>query len=203
MSDSIPRACLTAFLAVATTTACDVEPASPPAAPSEPRVASDRDAVEPAVMAAASEGSSLPDLVARAAPRPGGNPMPPERSPGASNPSGSFPAAECREGYTQRGSRLCISDLRAQSNYPNASSVCRNDYGHVCTYEDLTYVYLNSTSDASYNPNARFMGPMSDDDRVYCGNRNITFDNDPDISNFESQCSKNGERRYWCCHDRE
>jgi len=38
---------------------------------------------------------------------------------------------------------------------------------------------------------------------VNCGNRTITFDNDPDVWDFEGTCDKSGQNAYWCCHDRD
>jgi hypothetical protein len=191
------RACLAGFLVLASATACDVEPARVSLAPSVAAAttdhARDRDAMAGVVMASTHVDASA---LAR-------HEATDEASPVVPDAAADFPINMCRPGYTQRGQRLCISALRAGANYANASSICRNEYAAVCTYEDLTYVYLNTGADASYNPSGRFIGPLADDDRVYCGNRNITFDSDPDIWNFEGTCSKADTRRYWCCHDRE
>lgn len=113
-----------------------------------------------------------------------------------------FPAATCRPGYRQAGPRLCAStSVQNPATYPNAVSACRNNRGHVCSYEDLTYLYLNSSLDAAYNPNGRWIGNMPSDDQVFCGNAAITINNDPDISNFEGTCAKTDVRGYFCCHD--
>ena len=177
--------------------ACDVEPARPSsaAAASTHDVGRDRDAMAGAVMASVSADASGLAGSSRDATD--------EASPIAPEVAAAYPWPQCRQGYTQRGPRLCISNLRPASNYANASSLCRNEYAAVCTYEDLYYLYTNTGADAGYNANNRWIGPLADDDYAYCGNRNITVDNDPDIANFEGTCTKNDLRRYWCCHDRE
>jgi hypothetical protein len=113
-----------------------------------------------------------------------------------------FPAASCRSGYRQGGPRMCINmSVQASATWVDATSTCRAARGHVCSYEDLSYLYRNSALDASYDPNGRWIGNMPADDQVFCGNASITSDNDPDIFNFEGTCAKTDVRGYWCCHD--
>jgi len=120
-----------------------------------------------------------------------------------SEPSGGYPAANCRAGFVQRGPRMCISNqVQNATSYQNASALCRDELSHVCTYEDLTYIYFRTTADATYNPDGRWIGNMTGDDQVLCGNRTINVNNDADITNFEGTCNKNNNRAYWCCHDR-
>ncbi|NJK33285.1 MAG: hypothetical protein HC927_13290 [Deltaproteobacteria bacterium] len=100
------------------------------------------------------------------------------------------------------GARLCISATKKDADaYPRAVSVCRNEFGRVCTYEDITYLYRNTSNDANYNPLGVMLGNLIDDDTVICGNRSVTFNNDPDVSNFEGPCGKSIPRPFWCCHD--
>jgi hypothetical protein len=113
-----------------------------------------------------------------------------------------FPAASCRSGYQQAGPRMCVTLMeQGPATWVNASSACRTNRGHVCSYEDLTYLYQNSGLDASYNPLGRWIGNMPSDDQVFCGNAAITVNGDPDIPNFEGTCAKTDMRRFWCCHD--
>ena len=113
-----------------------------------------------------------------------------------------FPAGTCRPGYIQAGNTLCISDDEQNPRrYRGAVRRCRNRRGNVCSYEDLTYLYLTSSLDEYYNPLGKWIGNMPADDQVFCGNRSITFDGDPDIRNFEGTCGKNEQRSFWCCHD--
>ncbi|PRP95150.1 hypothetical protein [Enhygromyxa salina] len=115
-----------------------------------------------------------------------------------------FPATSCRSGFIQAGPRLCITQLvQNATRYRFAVDNCRNKRSDVCSYEDLTYLYLNSGLDASYNPDGAWIGNMVDDDLVLCGNRSITFNGDPDLANFEGTCSKHESREYWCCHGDE
>lgn len=115
-----------------------------------------------------------------------------------------FPAASCRSGYRQAGSRLCIStNVHNAASYANAMVFCRDRLGRVASYGDLRYLYVRSSLDAAYNPNGRWIGNFVDDDRALCGNRAITFDNDPDIANFEGECSRFDSRNFWCAHDRQ
>jgi hypothetical protein len=116
-------------------------------------------------------------------------------------PSGGFPAATCRAGFTQRGARMCISALQNARTYQNATLQCRGIRSHVCTYADLAYVYDQTAADAAYNPDGRWIGNIVADDQVLCGNRTINMNNDPDEPNFEGTCNKNNVRAYWCCHD--
>ena len=119
-------------------------------------------------------------------------------------PAGGFPTGSCRMGFVQRGARLCISNqVQGARTYQNASVHCRGLRSHVCTYDDLAYIYASTTADATYDPNGRWIGNMTGDDQVLCGNRAVTSNNDPDIMNFENSCNKNNSRAYWCCHDDE
>ena len=115
-----------------------------------------------------------------------------------------FPTPVCRTGYRQAGPRLCISiDVQNATRYQYAQRRCRVQRGRVASYEDLYYLYIHTGFDASYNPNGRWIGNMVADDNALCGNRSITFDNDPDMYNFEGTCNKNDLRAYWCAHDDE
>ena len=116
-----------------------------------------------------------------------------------------FPASFCRSGYVVRAGadRLCINPFaQPRRRYRDAVVDCRNRRGRVATYEDLTYLYMRSTFDALYNPNGAWIGNMTGDDRVFKGNKDISFNNDPDIINFEGEGNKAEFHRYWCVHDR-
>ena len=145
------------------------------------------------------DGDSWPDTTEH---RGGTDLQDPSSHPGP-DPDANFPAINCRPGFIQAGSRLCISQfVQNASPYANASSNCRNLYARVCSYEDLTYLYLNTGLDASYNPlPTAWIGNMIADDVSMCGNASITANNDPDIWNFEGQCNKTEWRPFWCCHD--
>lgn len=115
-----------------------------------------------------------------------------------------FPAGNCRSGYRQVSSRLCISiNVHNAASYANAMVYCRDRLGRVASYGDLRYLYIRSSWDAAYNPNGRWIGNFVDDDVALCGNRSITTNNDPDIGNFEGECSRFNSRGYWCAHDRQ
>lgn len=113
-----------------------------------------------------------------------------------------FPAISCRAGFRQAGSRLCIDELvRDAETFANAAVVCRDNRAYVCGYEEIRYLYLRTTLDATYNISGRWLGDWTADDEVTCGNRSITSDNDPDIANFEGVCDRGDLRGFWCCHD--
>ncbi len=115
-----------------------------------------------------------------------------------------FPTPVCREGFRQAGPRLCISiDVQDAARYHWAQRRCRVQRSRVASYEDLYYLYIHSSLDASYNPNGKWIGNMVADDDALCGNRSITFNGDPDQQNFEGTCNKNDSRTYWCAHDDE
>jgi hypothetical protein len=117
---------------------------------------------------------------------------------------GGFPAGNCRAGFRPAGSRLCISThTQNAAKYRYAILNCRNHRSNVCSYADLTYLYVYSALDATYNPSGKWIGDMTGDDQVLCGNRTISYDGDPDWANFEKTCSKTDVRSYWCCHDVE
>lgn len=144
------------------------------------------------------DGDSFPDLTEQL----GGTDLLDPSDPGPGEPL--FPATSCRAGFIQAGSRLCITQgVQNAARYRIAARNCRNQRGQVCTYEDLTYLYYSSGLDANYNPDGAWLGTMVGDDEVLCGNKDITFNNDPDIVNFEGTCNKNDTRAYWCCHDDE
>ncbi|WP_106391710.1 hypothetical protein [Enhygromyxa salina] len=113
-----------------------------------------------------------------------------------------FPDGDCRSGFEHAGPRLCISEeLAPQRRYFRAANFCRRRHSTVCSYEDLTYLYLNTDDDEYYNPKNKWIGNMVDDNQALCGNRSIDYDNDPDWRDFEGVCDKFDRRRFWCCHD--
>jgi hypothetical protein len=115
-----------------------------------------------------------------------------------------FPVPFCRAGFQQAGARLCIStNLLNAESFANAMVICRDRFARVASYGDLRYLYLRSSLDAAYDPNGRWIGDFVGDDRALCGNASVTFDNDPDIGNFEGECSRFDLRSFWCAHDRE
>lgn len=151
------------------------------------------------------DGDEVPDITEFLE---GTDMLDPDSKPGleflapADEQAAGFPTVNCRSGFRQAGSRLCISsNVQSPTEYRWAVHVCRNKQSNVCSYEDLTYLYINSSLDEFYNPNGRWIGHITVDDFVLCGNKSITYDWDPDFKNFEGTCHKNEKRRYWCCHD--
>lgn len=160
------------------------------------------------------DGDDFPDLTESIE---GTNPLDSRDYPGAeldieglvekplvSSQMSGFPTTSCRSGYRQAGSRLCISrNVLNATTAGNAQVFCRDRRGRVATYGDLRYLYVRSSLDSAYNPRGRWIGNQVADDDYLCGNRDITFNNDPDISNFDGECSRGDRRNYWCAHDRE
>lgn len=110
----------------------------------------------------------------------------------------------CLSGYTAipaSGVGLCITGLQSAQRYDEAQKVCRDKRGRVASYEDLFYLFRNTALDASYNPYTRWIGNLVQDDGALCGNADITYDDDPEIWNFEGTCNKTDSRQYWCAHD--
>ena len=122
----------------------------------------------------------------------------------SSEPSAAgFPTANCRPGFGAAGPRLCITPAQNATTYPRAASICRDMRGYVATYEDFFYLYTHTPGVAAFNANGKWMGNFVDDDRVLCGNKDVTSTTDPDINNFEGVCSKWQVRPFHCAHDRE
>lgn len=116
-----------------------------------------------------------------------------------------FQQATCRSSMISPAPRLCIDRwVQNEANLTQAITNCRARFARVCTYADLGYLYLVSNVDASYDPSGgKWLGDdWYQDDIVICGNQFITFNNDPEIWNFEGQCNKAERHAYWCCHDR-
>ncbi|HEX5717359.1 MAG TPA: hypothetical protein VF179_14460 [Thermoanaerobaculia bacterium] len=120
-----------------------------------------------------------------------------------------FTRMACRGGFwwvpTGLGAPLLCISLVVQNatNYTQAAANCRTQGARVCTYEDLGYIYLSTTSDANFDPSGKWLADFTVDNWVNCGNATITFNNDPDIWDFEGTCDKRNNRPYWCCHDRD
>ena len=116
-----------------------------------------------------------------------------------------FPTTICRTGFVSAGPRLCINQfVQNAAQFDTAMNNCRNQRARVATYGDLYYLYRNTTLDAAYSPNGKWIGEdLIADDLALCGNRDITFSGDGDQENFEGTCHKNNFRSYWCAHDRE
>lgn len=113
-----------------------------------------------------------------------------------------FPSRPCRGPFTQQNNRLCITGVQNASNYRAASATCSNIGARVCDYEDLNYLYFFTANDANFNPNGKWLGHFVGDSTVQCGNRSVTFNNDPDTTNFDGTCNVFGNRTFWCCHTR-
>jgi hypothetical protein len=178
----ITQAWLAVAVALCAAMSCDVEPAELETEDDSPR---DEELVDPDE--ARDQALDVLDEVTE----------PPEPEP-------LFPTGNCRAGFVQAGSRLCISQVAQNATrYRSAVRNCRNQRSQVCSYEDLTYLYYSTSLDANYNPNDMWIGNMVGDDSVLCGNRDVTSNSDSDISNFEETCDKNDQRSYWCCHDDE
>jgi hypothetical protein len=112
-------------------------------------------------------------------------------------------AVPCRAGFVLAGPRLCISvNLQSAQTYANADTLCRDIGARVADYGDLRYLYVRTGLDAAFNANGRWIGNVVGDDRVLCGNRNISADNHPDIANFEGTCNRFDQRSYWCAYER-
>ncbi|MEM7584192.1 MAG: hypothetical protein AAF560_12465 [Acidobacteriota bacterium] len=128
----------------------------------------------------------------------------PEAATRDNTKSAGFPTSSCRSSFRQAASRLCIDqDEQNATTYDRAQARCRSRLAHVCSYEDLFYLYYYSSLDSSYNPNGLWLGDFVGDDQVLCGNKSITFNGDPDQYNFEGACNKSNSRQYYCCHDKE
>jgi hypothetical protein len=118
--------------------------------------------------------------------------------------SSGFPTSSCRSGFRQAGARLCIStNAQNATRYDAAAYRCRAKRARVATYEDLIYLYVYTSLDATYNPSGKWIGNMVGNDAVMYGDKSITYNNDPDIWNFEGVANKSNSRSYWCAHDDE
>lgn len=108
-------------------------------------------------------------------------------------------AMSCWNGHNLYG-QLYIGEAPCPAQrYDVASSECKNLNGRVCTYEDLFQVFYTTTGYETYNPEGKWLGNMTGDDQVLCGNKAITYTGDGDIWNFEGTCNKNERLSYWCC----
>jgi hypothetical protein len=85
--------------------------------------------------------------------------------------------------------------------YEHASLMCKRVSARVCTYEDFYAIYAATPWAAYFNPNGKWIGNMVGDDDVLCGNKDVTYDGDPDVDNFEGVCNKHDAREYFCCRD--
>ena len=113
--------------------------------------------------------------------------------------------SSCLSGYYVHSlaSRLCISwPPRGPRNYTSATVDCRKQGARVTTHEDLVYMYLQTDWDRFLNPVGRWIGNIVGDNAVMVGNRDITFNNDPDIWNFDGITDKFTSRYYICAHDK-
>ena len=156
-----------------------------------------------------SDGDSFPDLTEKLG---GTDPFDISDFPGsetlaeekALTAAAGFPTATCRSGFRQAGARLCISSTTQNAaRYEVASYRCRAKRARVATYEDLMYLYVYTSLDATYSPNGKWIGNIVGDDRVLFGNRSITSNNHSNIWNFEGVADKGNSRTYWCAHDDE
>jgi len=67
----------------------------------------------------------------------------------------------------------------------------------------VSIIVIGSSVDAIYDPSGgKWLGDFVQNDFVNCGDWSVTFNNDPNIWNFEGTCSKWEKHNYWCCHDR-
>jgi hypothetical protein len=113
-----------------------------------------------------------------------------------------FQQSSCLWPFNNPAPRLCITAAQSAGTYFHAISQCGVNYSRVCTYEDLSYLYAQSSVDYQYDPNGKWLGGSVQDDIVNCGNQSITIDNDPDMLNFDGVCNKWEARSFFCCHDK-
>lgn len=181
------------------------DPETQPAEPSTPIALTDRGEPvgfdeERQIYLYDADGDSWPDVTEQEA---GTDLLDPSSQPGP-DPDASFPAASCRAGFVQEGARLCIvENTHPAATWMTAISTCRNQFSRLCTYEDLTYLYLNSNNDAEYNPMGKWLGDTSGNNYALYGDRTVNINNDPDIYNFDGYAYRTDPRAYWCCHDDE
>jgi len=160
------------------------------------------------------DGDTFPDLTEELG---GTDPLDKDSNPLAllgqePDPSGAvgkvgFTSKACRSGFVAVPGApfMCISQwVQDAARYAIATTSCRNQNARVCSYEDLGYIYFMTKYDASFNAaGGKWLGDFTQDDYVNCGNFTVTFDNDPNIYNFEGTCNKMESHAYWCCHDRD
>jgi hypothetical protein len=123
--------------------------------------------------------------------------------------AGNIPVASCPNGYrtirfpSGTAAGICIHSTPGPvTTFQNAAFLCQLAGAHVASAEDLSFVYTSTSLEAFYNPNGKWLGPgVVGDDQALCGNRDITFNGDPDQTNFEGPCNKSSSRQYWCAMD--
>lgn len=115
------------------------------------------------------------------------------------------PRLSCSTSFTSINGRLCITTgvLNAATRRW-AAARCIQYYGedsHVCTHDEYDYLFQYSSYDASFDPYGMWIGDYVEDSWSLCGNRSITYDGDPDITDFDGECGTNGtqSRPYRCC----
>jgi hypothetical protein len=98
---------------------------------------------------------------------------------------------------------ICISNSpQTSQTFQNATFLCHIQGARVASYEDLVFLYNVSSLEPAYSPISKWLGPgLVVDDKALCGNKDITFNGDPDINNFEGTCNKNDQRQFWCAMD--
>lgn len=111
-------------------------------------------------------------------------------------------SSTCRWDFANPAPRLCITAAQSAGTYFHAVSQCGVNYSRICTHDDLSYLYAQSSLDYQYDPNGKWLGDSLQDDYVNCGNASITFDNDPDMLNFDGTCHRGESHSFFCCHDK-
>jgi hypothetical protein len=150
-----------------------------------------------------SDGDATPDINEILA---GRDPLAADRPAPEVEPA--FVTGACRGGFIPAraggANRLCIRSLALSAwRYDDAAADCQNRESRLCSYEDLFYFYRFGAGVVSHNPLGAWIGNMTGDGEVLCGNRAITGDGDGDRFDFEGTCGKaaGDPRQYWCCHD--
>jgi hypothetical protein len=98
----------------------------------------------------------------------------------------------CRAGYTQQGTRLCVSGGRGPATFANAVLDCMDSGGRVANYQD--WRYRTFRGDGSAAPVEWWLGPITTDNKAL-------YVNQANVGDYDGETSRFNPRNYACAHD--
>jgi hypothetical protein len=108
-------------------------------------------------------------------------------------PQHGIPAAACRAGYVQQGTRLCMTGTQTATSFTNAQLRCMDIRGRVADYHDWRYRIFRG--DGLPAPVGFWLGEITDDNAAL-------FVNSNNVGDFDGQGSRFDTRGFVCAHDR-
>jgi hypothetical protein len=114
------------------------------------------------------------------------------------------PAFGCRSGYSQQGTRLCMSGYQGPDTFANAELRCTDMLGRLSDINDWRYRRFRGDGAPVFTPSpGTWLGPRTADDRaLFANGQSADQVGNTDSQNFDGESNVFTPRYFTCSHDR-